>query len=213
MIGKTNVGGGTQFSATLEVATDPTAIITAVNPAGDTFGGTADSNGELTLVMNKPGTYAVTETGGGTGYIVIADDGETYSITVYAFSGTFIENGEQIVRFESYIISGSAVPTTSKTTIYGNDALNISIASGSSAVYRSEAVDISTYNAISVIGVAPGVYAYDEQNNETYLGSLDSYGERNFALSGLDKTKKYKFGVYVSGYSSATIVDMKLAGT
>ncbi|MBR6836020.1 MAG: hypothetical protein IKM72_08480, partial [Oscillospiraceae bacterium] len=50
-------GGGSAFLAYLQVATDPNAVITAVNLAGDTFSGTADSTGALVLNITEPGTY------------------------------------------------------------------------------------------------------------------------------------------------------------
>ena len=94
-------GGGSTFSATLQIATDPNAVITSVNLAGDTFSGTADNSGALNLTITEPGTYTVTETDGGVESIVIADNGEIYTLTVIAFNGTMIEAGDTAISFES----------------------------------------------------------------------------------------------------------------
>ena len=94
MTGRTNVGGGgSDFTATIQVSTDPNAVITAVNLAGDTFSGTANASGNLSLVVNKPGTYAISETGGGLASVVVSDYGGTYSVSVYIFDGYVIKNG------------------------------------------------------------------------------------------------------------------------
>ena len=94
MIGKTNVGGGgSNFVAYIAVATDPNALISAVNLAGDVFTGTANSSGSLVLTVRNPGTYTLSETGGGTGSVVVSDYGVTYSVSVYYFGGYFIRNG------------------------------------------------------------------------------------------------------------------------
>lgn len=164
MTGITNAGvgggGGSAFLAYLQIATDPNAVITAVNLAGDTFSGTADSTGSLVMDITEPGTYTVTETDGGNGTIVIADNGVTYTIEVNAFSGALIENGAEVYgNFEAVGISYGnytpAAPTITDTT-YTSSGITYNVkriyaASGTSGVYRTTIyIDTSVYEKLKL---------------------------------------------------------------
>lgn len=218
MIGKTNVGGGTQFTAALEITTDDYAEITAVNPAGDTVSGTADENGELTLTFTNPGTYTVTETDGGEEIIAIADNEAIYQLEIFAFNGTFISEGEMVVRFTAYNQSGSDLPTVASTTISGENAVYVAQPSGNStAVWLTEkAVDISEYSNLIFRGAkgtaaALRLLAIDEQGNMSSFDlintSLQTY---TYSLNLLDNTKNWKFGVTLIPGNSIYLVDLKL---
>lgn len=107
MIGRTNVGGGGNWYAYIQVSTDPNAQISVVNLHGDAFSGTADNTGALLLTVTASGTYTVTETGGGTATVVVSDYGVTYSVSVYFFGGYFIRNG----LFTAYEMEGLGIWT------------------------------------------------------------------------------------------------------
>lgn len=222
MVGRTNVsiggGGGSAFLAYLQVATDPNAVITAVNLAGDTFSGTADGTGALVLNLTASGTYTVTSADGGRGTVAVIDSGETYMVEVKAFSGTFIENGVIITPFTSIPVSGSVVPTVTATIVSGENAIDVEQGVGNSVTWLTEdAVYISDYSTIEFRGYKVSQYnvfiqAFDE--NGTYerniTAVLTSLGNVSASLSNLDSTKKHKFGITLGSSSSVVIVSMKL---
>lgn len=218
MIGKTNVGGGTQFTAALEITTDEYAEITAVNPAGDTVSGVADENGELTLTFTNPGTYTVTETDGGEEIIAIADNEATYQLEIFAFNGTFISEGAMVVRFTAYNQSGSDLPTVASTTISGESAVYVQQPSGNStAVWLTEkAVDISEYSSLIFRGAkgtaaATRIQAIDDQGNTYPFGLLNTQLQTyTYSLNLMDKTKNWKFGVILVPGNSLYFVDLML---
>lgn len=217
MVGRTNVGGGSSFSATVEITTDANATITLTNLAGDTFSGNADSSGDLTIIVNKPGTYTVTETGASTTKaVVIADDGETYITEIYAFDGTFIADGVQRVNFETQILSGGALPTVTTKTIDNLTVLEVSQPANSASIYRTaEFVDISEYTKIRVRCDRNSSFiyisAFDEQGNQTQISTLPSnYLTSEIGITSLDSTKKYKFGVQLNSGWTVDFVDLKL---
>lgn len=217
MVGRTNVGGGSSFSATVEITTDSNATITLTNLAGDTFSGNADSSGDLTIVVNKPGTYTVTETGASTTKtVVIADDGETYITEIYAFDGTFIADGVQQVNFETQIVSGNDPVVVATRTIGDLTVLEVSQPVNSSSIYRTaEFVDIREYTKIRVRCYRSSSYiyisAFDEQGNQIVIGSPASdYMTTEMGITSLDSTKKYKFGVQLNSGWTVRFVDLKL---
>ena len=219
MIGRTNVGGGgAQFRATLEITTDPNAVITATNPAGDSCSGTADSSGELTMTIKAPGTYTVEETDGGTETVVIADNGEIYLLTVNAFDGNFIVNGHAVVETEAIPYQFSTytgqAPTVSETYDSNRYVVYMESAAGKSGIYLMKSfVSIADYTDVSITGWGSSTSAavvkfvlVDENNNlveiaESTNNRIDSVVQ--YSLSSIDKTKKYKFGVLLYGVASS----------
>ena len=225
----TGGGGGSNFSATLQIATDANAVITAVNLAGDTFSGTANSSGSLTLTITEPGTYTVTETGGGVKNIVIADNGETYTVEVTAFDGVFINNGT-IVITNGLITFGdssgaygysSEAPTVSNTSLGGNSVVLIYKAGSSSAGYCTsrDYVDKTSFSSLSITARATTgnvvVVAINEDTGTvTNIGSITSSAGStlegySFSITGL--SGKYRFGFREYGVSTRLFVgSMKL---
>jgi hypothetical protein len=218
MIGKTNVGGGTQFSATVNITTDPNATITMINLAGDTFSGVANASGTLTLVVNKSGTYTVVETGGGTGTVVVIDDGATYSVKVLAFNGAIIEDGVRLVNFESVLVSGGAVPTVTTETYSGKQVVWVSEASGSSAIWRTEDfIDITDYDYIYFEGVKYSslttyFQAYGEDGTQGTLTQFQAYlDSTTISIASMSKSIGWKFGVNLASGNAVGIANIILA--
>ena len=233
-LGRTNAGngsggGGSAFSATLQVATDANAVITAVNLAGDTFSGTANSSGALTLTITEPGTYTVTETNGGVESIVIADNGATYTLTVTAFNGIFINNGSIVITngFTTYGDSSGAygysseAPQVSNTSLGGSNVVLIYKAGSSSAGYcvSRDYVNVASFSSLSITARATtgnvAVVAIDESTETvTNIGSITSSAgstliEYSFNVTGL--SGKYRFGVREFGAATRLFVgSMKL---
>lgn len=218
MIGRTNVGGGSQFSATLQVTTDPNAVITAVNLAGDTFIGTADNTGSLVLNITEPGTYTVTETGvAKTATVVVADYGVAYSAQVYAFNGTIIEGGERLVNFESVLVSGGGLPQVSTETYSGKQVVWVSEPSGSSAIWRTEDfIDITDYDYLDLEGVKYSslttyLFAYGEDGSSGTLAQFNTYlAVRTINIANLSKDVRWKFGVTLASGNAVGIAELKL---
>ena len=116
MVGRTNAGGGgggsSSFVAYIQITTDANAVISAVNPAGDSFTGTADSTGSLTLTVTAAGTYTVSISGTASSTTVqVIDSGETYTATVLSWDGTLYDNGDEYTG-----ITGGWVPLALGTT-------------------------------------------------------------------------------------------------
>lgn len=227
MVGRTNVGGsgggGSSFLAYLQVATDPNAVITAVNLAGDTFSGTADNTGSLVLDITEPGTYTVTETNGGVETIVVADNGETYTLTVIAFNGEMIVDGAYVVEFEAipkaYLNYTGVAPTASIQTYYGTgvqwDYIHIEESLGHGGIYKTVSYfDIANYNIINIGGwgstssnAVVEIIAIDEDDNIStlHINSSSTMSPTRIVAVGitsLDYSKKYSFGFWLHGSSS-----------
>ena len=228
MIGKTNAGGGggSNFAAYLEVSTDAYAVITAVNLAGDTYSGTADSSGDLTLTIRKPGTYTVTETGGGSKTVVVADDGETYEVRIIAFDGSLIVGGVEVIdngfsaeAYQTGAWTGS-VPLISSVTYGTTQYIAVDLPSGGSksGIYvTTDAVSITDFSTYSfyghqVTGSYCVAFAIDETGTEQWnLGNLpDSDQTATFGLNALDPSKKWRFGIWIYDVGHAYINELKL---
>lgn len=98
MLGRTNAGvnsTASQWYAFIQVSTDANAVITAVNPAGNSYTKTADGTGSCIFIVAYPGTYTISETGAQSQTAVVADYGVTYSVSIYlpAPTGTYIIQG------------------------------------------------------------------------------------------------------------------------
>lgn len=225
MVGRTNVGGGggsgSSFLAYLQVATDPNAVITAVNLAGDTFSGTADNTGSLVLNITEPGTYTVTETDGGVESIAIADNGATYTIVVTA--GSLIRNGVAIATFEAvgydYLSYTGQAPTITSAQFSGENVIQVDEASGNySGMYRTtRTYDISSFSALvfrgcAVTGGSNYILIMDNDGRTYNYGTIPSntMAEARYTLSGLDATKTYRFGLWCMNLSKAYIADLSL---
>jgi len=224
MVGRTNAstgGGGSAFLAYLQVATDPNAVITAVNLAGDTFSGTADSAGALVLNITEPGTYTVTETDGGVETIAIADNGETYTLVVTA--GSLIRNGAAIATFEAvgynYLSYTGQAPTITSTQFSGENVIQVEEANGNySGMYRTtKTYDISSFSVLvfrgcAVTGSSNYILIMDENGTTYNYGTIpaNSITEARYSLSNLDKTKTYKFGLWCMNLCKAYITDLTL---
>lgn len=208
-------GGGATFSATLQIATDANAVITAVNLAGDTFSGTANSSGSLILTITEPGTYTVTETDGGVESIVIADNGETYTIEVVAFDGKIIEDGldpNNIMEAVGIAYSPypAAVPTLTRGEQFENDitydVVFIYVPNSKAGAYRSN-ITINT-NQFSSIKLSCWVNTYfyvaffDENDNiewSQYITSSGMHYNTPLTITGFP-SGRYRIGVLqVSG--------------
>lgn len=235
MVGRTNAstgGGGSAFLAYLQVATDANAQITAVNLAGDTFSGTADSTGALVLNITASGTYTVTETDGEVLSIVIADNGGIYSITLHAFDGNFIVSGVVVVdggmTSAGYSYDGKTpvAPTITTSTIVSETAiLQRQPANNGSGIYRtSSRFYKGNYSSIRIRYIANHtssaityyqtyIVAFDEDNVMTTLGTMynqSSYTISSFSLSGLDSSKKYSFGILTVDQRDVATTEFKL---
>ena len=236
MVGRTNVsiggGGGSAFLAYLQIATDPNAVITAVNLAGDTFSGTADSAGSLVLNITEPGTYTVTETDGEVRSIIIADNGGIYSITLHAFDGNFIVSGVVVVdggmTSVGYSYEGkfAVAPTITTSTIVSETAiLQQQPSNGGSGIYRTSSRFykgnyssiriryIATHSSSAVTYYKTYVVAIDEDNVMTIIGTMNdssSYTISSFSLSGLDSNSKYYFGILTVDQRNVATTEFKL---
>ena len=233
MIGRTNVGGGggsgSSFLAYLQVTTDPNAVITAVNLAGDTFSGTADNTGSLVLNITEPGTYTVTETNGGAETIVVSDYGETYMVEVYAFDGSLIDRGilsdthtlEKVpIRWSGtsgYMIA-LTITENVQITISGQNKKVVQIDGASAqndaqAIFVSEdKIDITNYSGISMTSQNAtfstfGIAIFDSVNKETYRANLvaftpaySGYGTTYLDISSY--TGEYYVGLYLGKNAS-----------
>ncbi len=221
MIGRTNVGGGSQFSATVNITTDPNATITMTNLAGDTFSGIANSSGSLTLVVNKSGTYTVTETDGGTDIVVVADNGETYQATIFGFDGNFIVNGHAATQASAlpypYSTYTAQAPTVTETYNSSRYVVQIETPAGCSGIYLMNSfVYFSDYTTLSVTGwgastaaaVAKFVFVDEEDNlyeiAECRNNNLDSVVSYPLSAASIDPTKRYKFGIWQYGAASVS---------
>lgn len=218
-VGKTNASTGTAsaFSAVLQIATDANAHITAVNLAGDTFSGTANGSGDLNLTITQPGTYTVTETDGGVESIAIADNGETYQLTVIAFTGSVISDGTAIVSMTAlamdYSIYTGSAPTIS-TSSYGDTPLLVSTESGSySGFYgTTNYFSLADYSYAKIRYYASGqvrLVAIDEDDQVTDIVRLSQESmpssEITYSISSLDRTMKYRIGFVHVGSSAIRI--------
>lgn len=241
MIGRTNVGGGggsgSSFLAYLQVTTDPNAVITAVNLAGDTFSGTADNTGSLVLNITEPGTYTITETGGGTGTVVVADDGETYSITVVGFDGYIVKDGEHSSYYE---IEGRAAvwsggggiieePTVTEGATITNagvqytvvDVLLNSINGTQCVVVTTEKVDITDYDNLKMLSLrmtsgtfGVGLFNDPSGSNMTLISGTNGYTSGTFDTLTFDVSSysgEYYVGAYISKPSNQTDVHYYIA--
>ena len=106
MVGRTNAGisGGSSSTwyAYIQVSTDANAVITAVNPAGNSYTKTADSTGSAIFIVSYPGTYTISETDAPSQTVVVADYGVAYSVSIHVPPpvGTYlILNGNPQVTF------------------------------------------------------------------------------------------------------------------
>lgn len=213
MVGRTNVGGGggsgSSFLAYLQVATDPNAVITAVNLAGDTFSGTADNTGALVLNITEPGTYTVTETDGGVETIVIADDGVTYQLTVIAFNGVLIDGANQYGEFTALAYAYNNYVATVPNVDYDTSAvpnnIHISISQSRSGVYKSGIyVDLTGYDYLkfnAAFGNGIQVRLIDENDIITAIWSSSYPGDTQFhditvSVTALTGKRKVEILVY-----------------
>ena len=217
MVGRTNVGGGgSDFVAYIQVTTDPNAVITATNPAGNTFTGTADSTGALTLTVRNSGTYTVSETGAPSESVVVSDYGEIYTVSIAQFDGYIVNNGTAPLSMVC-----EAVPMTGKNgfsptvsdggTVSGYHVLDVREQSGGSGRYRTaDLINISNLTKLNLrggrdstdsaqTGDAAYIVALDENGNSTTLGTITAKGisEYTYNLTSLDRTKRYRFGIHL----------------
>lgn len=118
MVGRTNAGGVgsvSQWYAYIQVSTDANAIITAVNPAGNSYTRTADSTGALTIVVSYPGTYTISETGATSQTVVVADYGVAYNVTILVpppVGMYIIQSGVPVQGMSAY----AALPTSASVS-------------------------------------------------------------------------------------------------
>ena len=231
MIGRTNVGGGSTFKAYIDVSTEANEVITAVNPAGDTFTGTADNTGALTLTITAPGTYTVSGPNVSVETVVVADTGETYSVALASFDGQIIVGGHEETTMTakgfSYYGYTSQAPNVSYNQYALEDIIWLQQQSGTSGIYQmTDFFKITAYTSLKIRALRTStafsyVAAIDENGNATNLwnievtdGATTQFTERTVSLSGLDKTKSWSFGIVVGATSSGAssiIADVYLA--
>lgn len=235
MIGRTNVGGGgSDFTATIQVSTDPNAVITAVNLAGDTFSGTANASGNLSLVVNKPGTYAITETGGGLASVVVSDYGVTYSVSVYLFNGYIIRNGlYTIYEMEALgVWSGGGGVVANATATEGVshsdpdetytcvELETVSNNTSQCCLVTVDAIDITDYSTLSMVAAAShfdtfGVGIFSKVTDPYRYATLIAGGPfpsyyGSFQSATLDisgASGSYYVGLYIARPSSPQTID------
>lgn len=214
--------GGSAFLAYLQIATDQNAVITAINLAGDTFSGTADSTGSLVLNITEPGTYTVTETDGGVETVVIADNGETYTVEVTAFDGNMITNASVVIQngfsafgysYQSYSVEA---PQVSVQTLGNLEAVFVYKAgSNSSGIYRTnDYVDVNGFNYIFLYGRATtgnvSIVAIKESDQTlTVLGNIQASSGSNFTSYGYsveNLSGKYRFGILEYGAATGMYI-------
>lgn len=166
MVGKTNVGGGggsgSNFLAYIQVTTDANAQISAVNPHGDTFVGTANSSGSLILTVTAPGTFTVSETDGGTATVDVINYGVAYSVSVFAFTGYFITDGLFTASMDASALgwaSGGivAAPTIQTNVTFINDwgnyytGVELTITKNYQGVLiTSSKIDVTDYDSLVI---------------------------------------------------------------
>lgn len=189
MVGRTNVGGGgSTFSATLQITTDANATIVAVNPAGNRFTGTANSSGSLSLTINKPGTYTVTATSGSTsasGTVAVADNEGTVAFTLYTWNGQLYYRGNEYEEYtggwiasNSYIYNPYSKTGTTATLEKGSSSMvaEWDLASLSRVAYHyatgvriTDTFDITDYDTLTIVyeGSTP-----DQSSSQTARVSL-----------------------------------------
>ena len=213
MVGRTNAGhaggGGTAFEAYIQVVTDASASITAVNLAGDTFTGTADATGALVLTVTAPGTYTITEIDGGEETVVVADYGETYQVTVLAFNGVLIDGANQYGEFTAlayaYNNYAATVPNVDYDTSAVPNYIHISISQNRSGVYKSGIyVDLTGYDYLkfnAAFGNNIQVRLIDESDVITSIWSSSYPGDSQFhnitvSVTALTGKRKVEILVY-----------------
>lgn len=219
MIGRTNVGGNAPASlwyAYIQVSTDANAVITAVNPAGNSYTKTADSTGSAIFIVSYPGTYTISETDAPSQTVVVADYGVVYPVSIYlpTFNGILISDGSEAVSFttagKEWSSYGGVAPSVSNQviTVSGNsyNVRYVYETSGKAGIYITEdAYDVSTYSELVIIGYSSVGTNYFCLLNENTLDvvkqntMLGSFGTKSLSLSDVDKTKKYRVGVWALG--------------
>ena len=236
MIGRNNVGGGGSSStwyAYIQVSTDANAVITAVNPAGNSYTKTADSTGSAIFIVAYPGTYTISETGATSQTVVVADYGVSYSVSIYAvpvFTGVLINDGSEQVSFKSMGITGFNPPSKPLTISYNtiwvsgesynivNAAITDASNGGAGAYVTQEAYDLSGFTALHMIGRHGDgsnrlVIIQENQTSITAFGNISNvnWGTYSLALTtGIDLTKKYHCGIAVIDSNAAYMEVNKL---
>lgn len=226
MIGRTNVGGNAPASlwyAYIQVSTDANAVITAVNPAGNSYTKTADENGSAIFIVAHPGTYTISETGATSQTVVVADYGVAYTVSIHVpiFNGTLINNGTETVDFSEYAYHYSSYdersPYILQNMVYtvGGTSYNtvyIEQVSGYSGLYIStNAFNRSGYSNLIAKGIKSNgdFYPVAVSKNSLTIQALsypmsNSWGDITVSLSGLDDDGEYRFGILAVGSSLST---------
>ena len=226
MVGRTNVFSGTQTSqwyAYIQVSTDANAVITAVNPAGNSYTKTADSTGSAIFIVAYPGTYTISETGATSQTVVVADYGVAYSVSIHipTFNGILINDGAEVVDFSEYGYHYSSynertpyVLQNMGYTVGGvlYNTVYIEMSSGYSGLYIStNAYDRSGYSNLIAKGIkSNGIfYPVAVSKNSLTIQALSysmssSWGDITVSLSGLDDYGEYRFGILAIGSSETT---------
>ena len=228
MVGRTNAGGGgsaSQWYAYIQVSTDANAIITAVNQAGNSYTRTADSSGSLIIVVGYPGTYTISRTGATSQTVVVADYGVAYPVSIYAaFTGKLIENGVEVVPFDGEAITSYSLPQkiptiTHEVTVSGGISYNCvgaELTNGAGMYLCRTPVSISNFTKISVVAEMLTTYSFGvcvvEEGVTGVPSKTLSFGsdlgvmytrELAFSTYGINTSKKYRFGIYISDYINA----------
>lgn len=180
MIGKTNVGGGggsSSFTAYIQITTDPSASITAVNLAGDTYSGTADNTGSLTLTVHNPGTYTLTESYSGmtaTGTVVVPDINQYYATTILTWNGELYDHGDEF----SLYTGGWSLTSGSNGSLVKQDSKMVLALNGSGkfAFVQTAQInfDITQYHYVNISGYV---------TNSSASGTVVDFATNNTSLA------------------------------
>ena len=225
MIGRTNAGisGGSSSTwyAYIQVSTDANAIITAVNPAGNSYTKTADSTGSAIFIVAYPGTYTISETGATSKTVVVADYGVAYPVSIYipTFNGILIADGVEMVSFttvgKEFSNMGGVAPVVVGSIIYydAGQSYNVRYATetyNKSGMYlTTNSYDLSQFSSYEFIGTTQSGTNYFCIIEENSLDVVDqgtiSYTNitRLSRSINVDRTKRYRFGFWMIANTSS----------
>lgn len=204
MIGKTNVGGGggSVFTAYIQISTDPSASITAVNLAGDTYSGTADSTGSLTITVHNPGTYTITESYSGmtaTETVVVPDIDRYYMITVITWDGTLYDSGTEYPITGGFDSTGGIIPTRNATSIQ----IWCSTYTGNDLFLTHEVINSAAFTSLNAnvngVGGNEMICLFDSNNNVVKYGTLTVGTAASTSTLTIDTNGDYKYGIRHTG--------------
>ncbi len=212
MKGRVNAlsGRGSSFIAYLLITTDGDAQITAVNTVGDSYSGTADSTGSLTLTVYNYGVYTITVVGTGTQTTVsVAENGQYYNIAITTWDGELYDAGNEYAfktggwiaeQGRAYPQYTSIVPTIQKLS--DRMVIRVSPNARIGAVITSDTIDITDYSTLYV--TCSNDYYHP---GSSFMGYIEYYlvdSQGNFSAPtgfSFDNTSTMTFNLNIANYS------------